>query len=116
MRDAKGLEKVGHCLIKKLKLEALLVTKGEKGMSLFERSSDESPIETLDVETKAKDVFDVTGAGDTAISVFSLALAVYDRYYEAVQLANIAAGIVVGKVGTSVVSREELLKEILNND
>lgn len=114
MKDKKGLKKIGQYLIDKLRLEALLITRGEKGITLFTRAGVGAPIEMLEIPTKAKDVFDVTGAGDTALSVFGLAIASNSNYFEAAQLANHAAGIVVGKVGTSVVLREELLKEVLN--
>ena len=84
--------------------EALLVTRGKDGMILFEEGGKKSSR----IETEAKEVYDVTGAGDTAIAVFGMALFYGFDYYNAARLANMAAGIVVGKVGTSVVTREEL--------
>ncbi|OOS01057.1 bifunctional heptose 7-phosphate kinase/heptose 1-phosphate adenyltransferase [Canicola haemoglobinophilus] len=94
----KGLQ-----LIKDLDLSALLVTRSEKGMTLLR-----SNIEPFHLPTEAKEVFDVTGAGDTVISVLATALADGRSYEEACYLANVAAGIVVGKLGTSTVSTVEL--------
>lgn len=96
-----GKEAVG-CL-KRLDIKALLVTRGEEGMSLFERDGN-----VIHVPAAAKEVFDVTGAGDTVIGVLALSLAAGATFREAAVLANHAAGIVVGKIGTATVSREEL--------
>jgi len=84
--------------------EAILVTRGKDGMSLFEEGGRKS----TKIETDAKEVYDVTGAGDTTIAVFGMALFSGFDYPSAARLATMAAGIVVGKVGTSVVTREEL--------
>ncbi|MFB3926381.1 MAG: D-glycero-beta-D-manno-heptose-7-phosphate kinase [Syntrophales bacterium] len=92
-------------LLKEIGLKALLITRGEEGMSLFE--SDGS---CLHIPAVAKEIFDVTGAGDTVIGVFALSAAAGATFKEAAVLANHAAGIVVGKVGTATVSREELKK------
>lgn len=94
----KGLQ-----LIKDLDLSALLVTRSEKGMTLLRPNH--APFH---LPTEAKEVFDVTGAGDTVISVLATALADGRSYEEACYLANVAAGIVVGKLGTSTVSTIEL--------
>jgi D-beta-D-heptose 7-phosphate kinase/D-beta-D-heptose 1-phosphate adenosyltransferase len=94
-------------LIDRLKLTALLITRGEKGMTLFE--ADDRLIQT-NFPAEAKEVFDVTGAGDTVIGVFALAVASGATFQEAAFLANHAAGIVVGKVGTATVSQKELKK------
>ena len=100
------LLKLGETLLAKYVFQALLVTRGEEGMSLFERGP-------RNVHThfpaQAKEVYDVTGAGDTVIGVLALSLAAKANLKEATSLANHAAGIVVGKVGTSTVSREELI-------
>jgi len=85
----------------------LLVTRGEEGMSLFEENGDVTHIPTV-----AKEVYDVTGAGDTVISAFTLALAAGGGFKEAAYLSNYAAGIVVGKVGTATVTAEELIKAV----
>ena len=93
----------GLKLISDLELTALLVTRSEKGMTLLRPS--QAPYH---LPTVAKEVFDVTGAGDTVISVLATALADGRSFEEACYLSNIAAGIVVGKLGTSTVSTVEL--------
>ena len=85
----------------------VLITRGEHGMSLLDEQGQLSSIPTV-----AREVFDVTGAGDTVIATLTLALASGARLDEAAILANYAAGIVVGKVGTATVSRDELLASI----
>ncbi|MFQ1047890.1 bifunctional D-glycero-beta-D-manno-heptose-7-phosphate kinase/D-glycero-beta-D-manno-heptose 1-phosphate adenylyltransferase HldE [Avibacterium paragallinarum] len=93
----------GLKLIREIELKALLVTRSEKGMTLLRP---EQP--PFHLPTEAKEVFDVTGAGDTVISVLATALADERSFEEACYLANVAAGIVVGKLGTSTVSNVEL--------
>lgn len=100
------LLKLGEALLAKFDFQALLVTRGEEGMSLFERGR---RIRHTHFPAQAKEVYDVTGAGDTVIGVLALSLAACATLKEATALANHAAGIVVGKVGTSTVSREELI-------
>jgi D-glycero-beta-D-manno-heptose-7-phosphate kinase len=100
------LLKLGETLLAKFDFQALLVTRGEEGMSLFERGR---KVAHTHFSAQAKEVYDVTGAGDTVIGVLALALAAKANLKEATSLANHAAGIVVGKVGTSTVSREELI-------
>ncbi|HOQ42466.1 MAG TPA: D-glycero-beta-D-manno-heptose-7-phosphate kinase [Smithellaceae bacterium] len=100
------LMKLGETLLAKYDFQALLVTRGEEGMSLFERGP---RIVHTHFPAQAKEVYDVTGAGDTVIGVLALSLAAKANLKEATSLANHAAGIVVGKVGTSTVSREELI-------
>ncbi len=97
----------GRQLIKELELEALLVTRGEHGMSLIRADEAE-----LHIPARARDVFDVTGAGDTVISVLGAALAAGAGLPEAVALANIAAGLAVTRVGTVAVSGPELRREV----
>ena len=94
-------------LLDRNNLRALLITRGEKGMSLFER---DGGIRHTRFAAEAREVFDVTGAGDTVIGVFALSLAAGANFREAAVLANRAAGIVVGKVGTATVSQRELKK------
>ncbi len=96
-------EEVGRRILKKLQCRAVLLTRGERGMSLIRRGHD-----GVHVAARARDVFDVTGAGDTAVAVLTLALASGASPVEAACLANLAAGIVVGKLGTGVVTMEEL--------
>jgi len=89
-------------LVNRLKLHALLITRSEEGMTLF---SDEQMVH---VPAQAREVFDVSGAGDTVIAVLGVMLASGAKLPDAVRIANRAAGIVVGKLGTAVVHREEL--------
>ncbi|MDO9558336.1 MAG: D-glycero-beta-D-manno-heptose-7-phosphate kinase [Syntrophales bacterium] len=96
---------VGTTLLSRYRYQALLITRGEEGMSLFEKNDH---IQHTLFPTQAREVFDVTGAGDTAIGVFALCMASGATFKEAAFLANHAAGIVVGKVGTSTVSQAEL--------
>lgn len=102
----KELNQAGKALLKHLKLDCLLITMGEKGMQLFEADK------ITRIPTVAVEVFDVSGAGDTVIATFSLALASGASRLEAAHLANFAAGIVVGKIGTATASKEELLDRI----
>ena len=94
----------GRRILSLLGCRAVLVTRGEHGMSLFERGRP-----PLHVPTAAREVFDVTGAGDSVIATMALALAAGASLPEAAVLANCAAGVVVGKVGTAQASPEEVL-------
>ncbi|MFT5169913.1 MAG: rfaE bifunctional protein kinase chain/domain [Candidatus Omnitrophota bacterium] len=107
LRTEKDIELAGRELLKYLDLECLLITLGENGMRLFARGE-----KTHAIKTKAIEVFDVSGAGDAVISVFTLALAVGVAKKKAAELANIAAGIVVGKSGTAAVTKKELLAAV----
>lgn len=110
--DEKTME-IGLELREKLDLNHLLMTRSEKGMSIFLNDGSVSNIPTF-----AKEVYDVTGAGDTVISVYTLALSCGASYDEAAKIANTAAGIVVGRVGTSVVSVNEIIdffEEVYNS-
>lgn len=98
----------GQALIRELELQALLVTRGEHGMTLLR---DGHP--PLHLPARAREVFDVTGAGDTVISVLAASLAAGEQLPQAVALANLAAGIVVGKLGTATVSGPELRRALL---
>jgi D-beta-D-heptose 7-phosphate kinase/D-beta-D-heptose 1-phosphate adenosyltransferase len=98
------LVKSGETLLERFGLKAVLITRGEEGMSLFEKNSGG----ITHIPAVAREVFDVTGAGDTVIGVFALCLAAGATFKEAAVLANHAAGIVVGKVGTATVLQEEL--------
>lgn len=99
-----SVEAAGAALLRKCGGAAILITRGEAGMSLFEPG-----LEPLHIPTVAREVFDVTGAGDTVVGVLALALAVGAPLPQAAQLANIAAGIVVGEFGTVPVNRAQLL-------
>jgi D-beta-D-heptose 7-phosphate kinase/D-beta-D-heptose 1-phosphate adenosyltransferase len=108
IKDEKTLQQAGKKLLKKLNCESILITRGENGMCLFEKSG-----RITNIPTAAQEVFDVSGAGDTVISVFTLALACGASLQDAARISNIAAGIVVGKVGVAVTNQKELLKRIL---
>ncbi|PIV39271.1 MAG: D-glycero-beta-D-manno-heptose-7-phosphate kinase [Candidatus Omnitrophica bacterium CG02_land_8_20_14_3_00__42_8] len=107
IKDNESILKIGRVLLKKLKCEGVLVTLGENGMQLFQKSGAITHIPTV-----AQEVYDVSGAGDTVISVFTLALALGINMKDAAYISNIAAGIVVGKVGIAVITQEELLARI----
>lgn len=99
-----ALLEVGRRLLEKWRCTFVLVTLSEQGMMLFQPGS-----EPYHIPTRAVEVFDVSGAGDTAIAVFTAALAGGADAREAAEIANHASGIVVGKLGTAVVHRDELL-------
>lgn len=101
------IEDLGKDLQKKFHLDTVLITRSEEGMSLYQGE------EIYTVPTFAKEVYDVTGAGDTVISVFTLAKVAGATWQEAAELANTAAGLVVAKVGTSTVSVEEIQDEFV---
>jgi D-beta-D-heptose 7-phosphate kinase/D-beta-D-heptose 1-phosphate adenosyltransferase len=98
------VEKAGAALLRSSGGSAILITRGEAGMSLFQPGR-----KPLHIPTVAREVFDVTGAGDTVVGVLALALAVGATLPRAAQLANIAAGIVVGEFGTVPVTQGQLL-------
>jgi len=102
----KSLHMAGEALFRSLGCEALLITRGEHGMSLFEEGSD------THIPTVAKEVFDVSGAGDTVIGTLALAIAAGADFKEAAVLANFAAGVVVGKVGTATLTPAELVSAV----
>jgi D-beta-D-heptose 7-phosphate kinase/D-beta-D-heptose 1-phosphate adenosyltransferase len=103
------LVRAGKKILKESGIEHLLVTRGEEGMTLFESNSSVTHIPTV-----AQEVFDVTGAGDTVISTLALSLVAGLPILSAAILSNIAAGIVVGKLGTASVSPDELVAAIRN--
>lgn len=100
--DAGTLKEAGCRIVDATSVESLLITQGEEGMTLFEGH------DTRHIPTAAKEVFDVTGAGDTVIAVLTLSVAAGGSVYEAAVLANQAAGLVVGKLGTASVDTDEL--------
>ena len=101
------LQTAARLIRKRLGCDAVLITRGDRGMMLQE--GDHDPVH---VETAAREVFDVTGAGDTVIATLAAALAAGASMTEAAVLANHAAGIVVGKLGTATASAEEMLGSI----
>ena len=107
LHDKRSIDEAGRKLLKKLKCKTILITLGEKGMALFRQERT-----TTYIPTTAQDVYDVSGAGDTVVGTFSLALVSGAKDTEAAYIANYAAGVVVGKVGIAVVTRDELLQKI----
>jgi D-beta-D-heptose 7-phosphate kinase / D-beta-D-heptose 1-phosphate adenosyltransferase len=105
--DLDSLERAADGLLGSLGLDALLITRSEAGMSLFPADG-----ASVHIPTVAREVFDVTGAGDTVISVLSVGLACGLSLSDAAWVANVAAGIAVGKLGTSTVSPREIVAEI----
>ncbi len=104
--DKQTLLKAGKAILNELGCESVLITRGESGMSLFEIGRQ------THIPTVAREVFDVSGAGDTVVSVMALAIASGADHREAAVLANLSAGIVVGKVGTATVTPGELTAAI----
>ena len=105
----KALQEVGRILLEKWDARYLLITLGEQGMMLFEQSR-----AAHHIPTRARQVFDVSGAGDTAIALFTLALCGAASAGEAAEIANHASAVVVAKLGTATVTREELLQSFEN--
>jgi len=105
--DDEDIVKKGQDLMLNLDLQALLITRSERGMTLLQKD-----LPAIHLPTRAKEVFDVTGAGDTVISVLAAALAAGESFEDATILSNLAAGIVVSKLGTATVSMNELRREI----
>jgi len=103
----KDIESAAREVLEYLDLDSVLVTLGESGMKLFENDGCMTHIPTV-----AQEVFDVSGAGDTVIATFTLGLSCGAGRLEAAHIANFAAGIVVGKVGTATTTQEELLERI----
>jgi D-beta-D-heptose 7-phosphate kinase/D-beta-D-heptose 1-phosphate adenosyltransferase len=97
----------GNRLVTELDLDAVVITEGDKGMKLFEKGK-----EPVNFKAVAHDIYDVTGAGDTVIACLAVALAAGLPQYEAVQLANLAAGLVVEQVGTTAVSIMDLIQKV----
>lgn len=101
------LEEVGRGLLNRLHSNAVLITLGEEGMALFEKNKP-----TRRIPTMAREVYDVSGAGDTVIAIFGLGLAAGATLEEAAVLSNYAAGVVVGKLGTATIEPSELKQAI----
>jgi D-beta-D-heptose 7-phosphate kinase/D-beta-D-heptose 1-phosphate adenosyltransferase len=105
--DDRAVETMGRRLLDRLEAEAVLVTRGEAGMTLVRRD-----LEPVHIPTVAREVYDVTGAGDTVSTVFTLVLAAGGSMVEAAVLSNHAAGVVVGKVGTATAGPDEILSSL----
>jgi D-glycero-beta-D-manno-heptose-7-phosphate kinase len=109
--EPEQLCKAGELLLKKWRIPNLLITLGEDGMILFH-----PPAKPYHTPTRAREVFDVSGAGDTAIAFFTAALAAGFSASESAFIANHAAGVVVGKLGTATVSPAELQRSLLEDE
>ncbi|MBV8602813.1 MAG: bifunctional heptose 7-phosphate kinase/heptose 1-phosphate adenyltransferase, partial [Candidatus Eremiobacteraeota bacterium] len=102
--DDASLEKAARALLAQLGVGYVLITRGEHGMALFGKDG-----ERLTVPAVARTVYDVSGAGDTAVAVLTLALSANAPIFSAMQLANFAAGAVVEKLGTATASADEIV-------
>ena len=109
--DEEDIEQKGEQLRRELGLQALLITRSERGMTLIRESH-----KTMHIPTHAREVYDVTGAGDTVISVIAAAMAADVDLPDAMHLANLAAGVVVGKLGTATVTVAELQRAMREQD
>lgn len=105
INEKEKLEQIGKKLFKKWQCNKILITLGENGMCLLERNN-----KTFFVEAKAREVYDVSGAGDTSIAFLTMALALGLNPQKATEIANIAASIVVGKVGTATLNIDDFKK------
>jgi len=105
--DDRAAEAAGECLLSQTGARHILITRGEHGMSLFTQG-----MPPAHMPAQAREVYDVTGAGDTVVATLALALAAAASVAEAAMLANFAAGVVVGRVGTATVSRGDLLSAL----
>ncbi|MDO8281404.1 MAG: D-glycero-beta-D-manno-heptose-7-phosphate kinase [Thermodesulfovibrionia bacterium] len=111
IKDEETLLEAGNVLMKKLQSDAVLITKGDQGMTLFEKNGNVTHIPTF-----AQEVFDVTGAGDTVIATLTLCRAAGLKLKESAIYANHAAGAVVGEVGTTVATPEDIIKSMKTGD
>lgn len=109
IKSDQALFEKGHQLRQTLELDSLLVTRSEKGMALFETKQ-----EPYLLPTQAREVYDVTGAGDTVVAALAASIAAGLSKVDATQIANLAAGIVVGKLGTATASLQELQAAMLS--
>ncbi len=107
LKTTEDIDIAAKQILRLLEPDALLVTLGEDGMRLFEKGR-----KPFSIKTQAREVYDVSGAGDTVIAVFTLALTTGADKKDAARLANLAAGIVVGKIGAVAIGKNELLRAI----
>ena len=105
--EIREIQSEAQQMIKRLKLQGIIVTLGEHGVFVLDNHGNQKQLPTV-----AHDVFDVSGAGDTFIATFTAGLLASDDWLKAASLANIASGIVVGKVGTAVVHNQEILENL----
>ena len=107
--DRNAVYSLGKEIVKKLSLDKLIITLSANGMGLFDKDMKE---DNYIIPTHAREVFDVSGAGDTVISVLAMCMSIGLSFIESAKIANIAAGIVVGKKGTSTLTVDELMSEL----
>ncbi len=107
IEDDKSLVAAGNILLKKLKCRAIMITRGEEGMTLFEKSG-----RVTNIPTCAREVYEVSGAGDTVIATLTLCHSAGLSLKDSAIIANHAAGVVVGKIGTAVATRQEISKSM----
>ncbi|MFP3982658.1 MAG: D-glycero-beta-D-manno-heptose-7-phosphate kinase [Desulfurivibrionaceae bacterium] len=107
IKDEESLLRAAGVIQERMNCTAVLITRGEEGMTLLEKGCP-----PLTIPTEAREVFDVTGAGDTVIAALALGLASGLNFAEAATLANYCAGIVVGKIGTATANQKELLEQL----
>jgi rfaE bifunctional protein kinase chain/domain len=110
--DERSLDRLGRALLRRTGNDAVLLTRGARGMSLYRRGRPTSHLPAYGSD----EVADVTGAGDTVIAVFTLALICGASFIDAARLSNYAAGLVVAKAGTATVTSDELIQAILEED
>jgi D-beta-D-heptose 7-phosphate kinase/D-beta-D-heptose 1-phosphate adenosyltransferase len=107
IQDDETLATAGSILLKKLQSRSVMITRGDEGMSLFEDNG-----KVIHIPTCAREVYDVSGAGDTVIATLTLCHAAGASLKDAAYVANHAAGVVVGKMGTAVATQEEILESM----
>lgn len=107
IRDADSLTQAANAIMDTVGLRYLLITRSEEGMSLFSKGE-----EAVHIPTVAREVFDVSGAGDTVLAALAVGIAAGCGMAEAARLANVAAGIAVGKLGTSIVTPQEIIEVV----
>jgi D-beta-D-heptose 7-phosphate kinase/D-beta-D-heptose 1-phosphate adenosyltransferase len=105
--DVASLTRAAEVIMNRVGLQHLLITRSEEGMSLFSKGG-----EAVHIPTEAREVFDVSGAGDTVLAALAVGIASGFTVSQAAQLANVAAGIAVGKLGTSIVTPQEIIDTI----
>ncbi|MBN2483698.1 MAG: D-glycero-beta-D-manno-heptose-7-phosphate kinase [Candidatus Omnitrophica bacterium] len=110
VRSKEQINLLGEVIMDRFKLKGLLITMGKEGMRLFLDNG-----KSFHIPTYALEVYDVTGAGDTVVAVFTLALLSGASYLEAAVIANFAAGVVVGKLGAATATKDEIIQRIKKN-
>ena len=109
--DESVVDRAGKLLLENIAAESVLITQGEKGMTLFQNGGKINQFNSL-----ARKVYDVTGAGDTVIAMLAVALGAGLNYFDSAQLANIAAGLVVEQIGTTAISLDLFEKVLLEQN